>query len=88
MPGFENYCDKHVPRGCSCNLELKEEFDADSREAEDPKNYYEPLDEQGRRYPCVEYFSIGEDLHNDKEYIKLVLEDYRKESIEWDHNEY
>ena len=36
-----NYCDKHVPRGCSCNI--------------DEETNEEDLDSIGRKYPCVEY---------------------------------
>ncbi len=45
MPATErkevNYCDEHVPRGCSCNI--------------DPETSIEDTDEQGRLLPCVEY---------------------------------
>ena len=50
------YCENCVPRGCSCNAELKEGIEYDSKEAEDPKNYVEKLDEKGRKWPCCEYF--------------------------------
>lgn len=36
------YCDVHVPRGCSCNI--------------NPDTLEEDLDEQGRLYPCCEYW--------------------------------
>lgn len=83
MAGFEHYCEKHVPRGCSCNMELKEGIDYDSPEAENPDNYIEKLDEKGRRLPCVEYFEIPLDFHNDKEYIDLVLKSYEDEDEGW-----
>lgn len=35
------YCDEHVPRGCSCNI--------------DPNTGVEDTDEKGRLYPCCEY---------------------------------
>lgn len=35
------YCDEHVPRGCSCNI--------------DPDTDIEDVDEQGRLLPCCEY---------------------------------
>ena len=50
------YCDDCVPRGCSCNSELKEGIEWDSEEAKNPDNYYEPVDEKGRKYPCCEYW--------------------------------
>jgi hypothetical protein len=71
VPGFENYCDDCVPRGRSCNSELKDDVDYDSPEASDPKSYVERLDDRGRRYPCCEYFDILPELHNDIEYIKM-----------------
>jgi hypothetical protein len=39
--GFNYYCDNHVPRGCSCNV--------------DPDSNIEDTDEQGRLMPCCEY---------------------------------
>lgn len=44
------YCDEHVPRGCSCN----------AIDFEDP-NSSEYRDEQGRLLPCIEYdfFALG-----------------------------
>ena len=44
------WCDDCVPRGCSC------------QEDEDGK---QPLDEQGRQYPCCEYNILTEDDHED-----------------------
>lgn len=75
MPGDEldNYCDSCVPRGCSCNRELKPEIEAfidfwfDKKVLSipdeqcynelinDPNNWIEVLDEQGRLLPCVEF---------------------------------
>lgn len=42
MPSSKNfvYCDEHVPRGCSCNLD---------------EHGHETLDEKGRRDPCCEF---------------------------------
>jgi hypothetical protein len=72
-----------------CNMELKDGIDYDSPEAENPDNYIEKLDEKGRRLPCVEYFEIPLDLHNDKEYIDLVLKSYKDEDWKlWDFSEY
>lgn len=59
LPAKENeqsyYCDDCVPRGCSCNHELKENIDYDSPEAQKPENYIERLDNKGRKLPCCEY---------------------------------
>ena len=58
MPKSEDYpfyCDKCVPRGCSCNLEPK---DGNWDNSEDD-NWYQPLDELGRKYPCVEFELIN-----------------------------
>lgn len=70
MPGKENYCDKHVSRGCSCNAELKEGIDRNSEEAKLPENYVEQLDEKGRKLPCCEYSIIDDWSHLDKELIE------------------
>lgn len=40
-----NYCEEHVSRGCSCNI--------------DPTTGVEDTDEQGRLWPCCEYMWIG-----------------------------
>ena len=89
MPGKEDYCDEHVPRGCSCNAKLKEGIDPDSEEAKHRSSYTEKLDDKGRRYPCCEYSAISEDLHNSKELVNFGWEAYyeqhpekRKESEE------
>ena len=50
------FCDECVPRGCSCNLDLKDDSMWDDEEYQkDPKNWVEELDEKGRRYPCCEF---------------------------------
>lgn len=43
MPGSDEiaYCDLHIPRGCSCNVDY---------ETDEPI-----LDDQDRLLPCVEY---------------------------------
>lgn len=79
MPGKENYCDIHVPRGCSCNRELKDGIDIESKEAEDPANYYEPVDSQGRKYPCCEFHEITDECHNDKKLVDFGWEVYFEE---------
>jgi hypothetical protein len=48
-------CDDCVPRGCSCNRELKEGIDYESPEAELPENWIELTDVRGRKYPCCEW---------------------------------
>ena len=78
MPGSYNYCDNHVPRGCSCNLELKEGIAFNSEEAKDTANYVEPLDEKGRRYPCCEYFIIEEEFHSEPNHVNSGWEAYYK----------
>lgn len=54
MPGEEVACDACVPRGCSCN---EEPVDGDP-ENSDPANWVEPVDEQGRKYPCTEWAEL------------------------------
>ena len=76
MPGANNYCDNCVPRGCSCNLELKEGIDIESEEAEDPKNYYEPTDDKGRKFPCCEYGLIDPKAHNNPDIVNAGWETY------------
>lgn len=63
MPGDENYCDEHVPRGCSCNQD---------------ENGIEALDPEGRKYPCCEYSEIHEDYHNDEMLLNIGWETYYK----------
>jgi len=48
-------CDDCVPRGCSCNEELKDGIDRNSPEAEKPENWIEVTDGLGRKFPCVEW---------------------------------
>jgi len=55
--GNDYYCDDCVPRGCSCNLEPKD----NNYENQSPDNWYQPLDDKGREFPCCEFFYIGED---------------------------
>lgn len=95
MPGIENYCDKHVGRGCSCNMELKEGIDHESEAAKDPANYIEIFDGRGRRLPCCEYSEISEECHNESALVKQGWEAYyeqhpeqRRESEEVEHWEH
>lgn len=46
------FCDKHISRGCSCNI--------------DPDSNVEDTDEQGRLVPCCEYdySAIGFEVPN------------------------
>lgn len=62
-PDWNPYCcDDCVPRGCSCNLGLKEGveeiFDEQGCVANPPEDYDEILDEQGRKWPCCEWDRI------------------------------
>ena len=54
--GDGDACDDCVPRGCSCNADLKPGIDYESPAASLPENWVEPLDEKSRRYPCCEWF--------------------------------
>lgn len=47
-------CDKCVPRGCTCN---EEPVDGDWENVT-PNNWKELVDEQGRKYPCCEWFEL------------------------------
>jgi hypothetical protein len=59
-------CQNCVPRGCSCNEELNEGIALDSKEAEDPQNYHQKLDERGRKYPCVEYWFVDNEFEKEQ----------------------
>jgi hypothetical protein len=71
MPGKENACEKCVPRGCSCNneptKEMMEKYNddyiafMDSEDAQNKENYFQPVDEKGRKYPCCEWHYIGKE---------------------------
>jgi len=51
MPGDLVACDDCVPRGCSCQQEPKDgDWDND-----DPDNWFDPIDDQGRKIPCIEW---------------------------------
>lgn len=58
IPSWRNACDKCLPRGCDCTLELKPGIAWDSPAAQDPNNYTGKLDDQGRRLPCYEWSPI------------------------------
>jgi len=45
-------CDECVPRGCDCN---REPVDGNP-DNDDEDNWKEVLDDQGRKYPCCEWF--------------------------------
>lgn len=49
-------CDDCVPRGCSCNLEPRD----GNIHNDSPDNWYQPLDDQGRKWPCCEWWQITE----------------------------
>ncbi len=59
MPGSGKYCEKHCPRGCSCNQYHKDEYPPDEEDIEDgikwDGDYWFRVDEEGRAYPCCEY---------------------------------
>lgn len=68
-PKEDYFCDNCVPRGCSCNKELKEgieELIDGNQIINPPEDFYEPVDEQGRKYPCCEfmYSEQGYDLED------------------------
>jgi len=63
-PGVSQYCDDHVPRGCTCNkysVSLNEFSDIPiGVENEDwkwivPNEIWCVIDEKGRELPCCEY---------------------------------
>lgn len=56
MPGTSTYCDDCVPRGCSCNLRPKDNLTEE--ELDNPNNWYELRDEQGKLLPCCEFEEI------------------------------
>jgi len=66
-PGYQDgsspyHCDVCVPRGCSCNFEPKDgDFDND-----DPENWEEQLDDQGRKIPCCEYWPLDDEDHEEE----------------------
>jgi hypothetical protein len=69
--GKDSYCDDCVPRGCPCNYEYIKSIDPEYG-IEPPEDgelvswmwvdkecgHWEHLDDQGRRYPCCEFFPI------------------------------
>lgn len=52
MPGDFSFCDKHVPRGCTCNANPID----DNWDNSNPKNWKQETDELGRLLPCCEYW--------------------------------
>lgn len=58
--GCDFFCDDCVPRGCSCNWELRPGVEANIGRSgciiNPDTDYYEPVDEDGRKYPCCEYW--------------------------------
>ena len=51
MPGTAVVCDDCVPRGCSCQQEPRD----GNHENDDPDNWFDPVDKNGRKIPCVEW---------------------------------
>ena len=65
MPGEKDCfcCDDCVPRGCSCNIELKDELVTDDLTQEqyeelykDKNNLVEQRDDKNRKRPCCEWW--------------------------------
>jgi hypothetical protein len=61
------YCDKHVPRGCSCNEFPKEDIKEEDLDINNPEHWEEELDGQGRRFPCCEYLYSENGFDKDRE---------------------
>jgi hypothetical protein len=74
------FCDECVPRGCSCNDDLKEGIDIDSTEATLAENYVERRDERGRLYPCCEYFYVENDFSKPQRMEKRLYGQFSKDS--------
>jgi len=68
------YCDNCVPRGCSCQDELKDGIDDLSDAALDPNNYVSRLDEEGRKLPCIEYW-FDKNEWEEEQRLPLELEE-------------
>lgn len=92
MPSNWSYCEDCVPRGCSCTRNYCDEQSKLDELYESPptdpnhkwkwleeNGIWVSLDEQGREYPCCEYWKIHEDDHNDKEFLDIGWESYYKE---------
>jgi len=64
MPGplGTEYCDDHVPRGCSCNLVPPSGFELPDEGDWDSSDWIEDTDEQGKLLPCCEYMYDEEGL--------------------------
>lgn len=70
-PGTETACEECVPRGCSCNKELKPEYEylgeyfyglkeiPKDVDLSDENLYTEPVDKKDRKYPCCEWFMFS-----------------------------
>lgn len=55
-------CDNCVPRGCTCN-----DYPVDGNyENSDPKNWKQELDEEGREFPCCEWWYNKEGWDEDE----------------------
>lgn len=74
MPGRACACDEYVWRGCSCAYHPED----GNHENEDPANWVPDLDEQGRKMPCCEWWSINNPptlvWSNDPEEMKRIQE--------------
>ena len=63
MPGIEeiSYCNKCVPRGCSCNyisvdLEFPNGIEGEDWQWVESNQVWEPLEGNNLQYPCAEYW--------------------------------
>lgn len=68
MPGDSVACDDCVPRGCSCNKELKDGIEPifEGNVLVNPEDdFFVPTDDQGREYPCCEWMQTTEDDHTE-----------------------
>ena len=82
MPRGNVACDDCVPRGCSCNCDLKEGIDIDSPEAQKPENWIEATDEQGRKFPCCEWWYCPEGIQEDEYPADILQKSYEEAKAE------
>lgn len=71
-------CDDCVPRGCSCNAELKAGIEFDSPAAEQAENWIEPVDAQGRKYPCCEWMHDADGWETGVYGVDVLEQSYQK----------
>ncbi len=73
---YPYFCDDCVPRGCSCNFDLKEGKDPSS---ENEGDYFEVLDESERKKPCIEYFYDIDGFNAQKDEVEF----FKNRNIEY-----